>query len=256
MIEDTIIGNIDLAQVALYMFWVFFAGLIYYLQTENMREGFPLETEAGDASSAMGLMGPPSPKTFKLPHGRGDVVVPNDKGEGREIPLRRAFDSYGMPFEPVGDPLIEGVGPAAYAMRRDEPELDYKGHPKIVPMAKATAFHVAVGRDPRGLPVQADDGVIVGRISDIWIDEPEQLARYLEIELMGEAGSGTRLLPMQLADVKSNRVAVHALHGKHFANVPQTKAADQVTLLEEDKICAYYCGGKLYAAEERIEPKI
>ena len=36
-------GNVDLAQISLYAFWLFFAGLVIYLQRENMREGYPLE---------------------------------------------------------------------------------------------------------------------------------------------------------------------------------------------------------------------
>ncbi|MFZ9154247.1 MAG: photosynthetic reaction center subunit H, partial [Burkholderiaceae bacterium] len=32
---------VDVAQLALYAFWVFFAILIYYLTIESKREGFP-----------------------------------------------------------------------------------------------------------------------------------------------------------------------------------------------------------------------
>lgn len=35
---------VDFAQIALYVFWIFFAGLIYYLRREDKREGYPLET--------------------------------------------------------------------------------------------------------------------------------------------------------------------------------------------------------------------
>ena len=34
MQTGAITGYIDVAQIALYVFWVFFAGLIYYLQRE------------------------------------------------------------------------------------------------------------------------------------------------------------------------------------------------------------------------------
>ena len=44
---------------------------------------------------------------------------------------------------------------------------------------------------------------------------------------------------------------MHSIFGKHFPGVPTTKSRNQVTLLEEEKICAYYAGGKLYASEER-----
>ena len=35
---------IDVAQIVLYMFWIFFAGLIYYLARENHREGYPMDS--------------------------------------------------------------------------------------------------------------------------------------------------------------------------------------------------------------------
>jgi photosynthetic reaction center H subunit len=38
--------------------------------------------------------------------------------------------------------------------------------------------------------------------------------------------------------------------------VPTTKHPDQVTLLEEEKIMAYYGGGTLYAHPSRKEPLI
>ncbi|GFE64638.1 photosynthetic reaction center subunit H [Litoreibacter roseus] len=253
---DPFFGNFDLASLALWLFWAFFALLIYYLQTENMREGYPLEDDDGNPAPNQGPFPLPSPKTFKLPHGRGEVTVPDMQPENREVALKRTNGANGFPFEPTGDPLVDGVGPASWAPRRDVPELDGHGHPKIVPMAGADGFVVAAGKDPRGLPVQAGDKAVVGVVTDMWIDEPEQLVRYLEFELSEEYGSGTRLVPMQLARIKSDRVQVKTLFGKHFANVPTTKSTTQVTLLEEDKICGYYSGGVLYASEDRLNPQL
>ena len=45
-----------------------------------------------------------------------------------------------------------------------------------------------------------------------------------------------------------------ALLASQFANVPATKDPDRVTLLEEDKISAYYGAGTLYATPARTEP--
>ena len=35
---------IDVAQIVLYLFWIFFAGLIYYLVRESHREGYPMDS--------------------------------------------------------------------------------------------------------------------------------------------------------------------------------------------------------------------
>lgn len=249
-------GNFDLASLSIWLFWIFFALLIYYLQTENMREGYPLEDEDGNPAANQGPFPLPDQKTFKLPHGRGEVTVPDYQPERRDVALTRSSPSTGFPFEPTGDPMADGVGPASWAPRADVPELDGHGHPKIVPMAGAESFVVAAGTDPRNLPVMAGDGEIVGVIKDMWIDEPEQLVRYLEVELDADHGGGSRLIPMQLARIHSDRVRVKILFGKHFAGVPKLKSPNQVTKLEEEKICGYYSGGLLYASKERQEPQL
>jgi len=73
--------------------------------------------------------------------------------------------------------------------------------------------------------------------------------RYLEIEL---TDGSSRLLPMPLSKINPKSVDVHALYGKHFPKVPSNKKKKEVTMLEEEKICAYYTGGKLYAAYDRL----
>ena len=252
----TFFGEVDLASVTLWLFYIFFAALIIYIQRENMREGYPLEDDEGNPSSNPSMWPLPSDKTFRLPHGRGEVTVPSGQTPERaDIALRRSTPVNGYPLEPTGDPMLDGVGPASWAPRRDVPELDGHGHPKIVPMSGAEGFRVAAGRDPRGLPVIAGDGEFVGKITDMWIDEPEQMVRYLEMELDSKWGAGTRLMPLTFARIWSDRVNVHALHGKHFATIPTIASPRQVTLLEEDKISGYYGGGKLYAGN-RADPKI
>jgi photosynthetic reaction center H subunit len=157
-------------------------------------------------------------------------------------------------MDPTGDPMLTGVGPGAWTPRRDVPELDGHGHAKIVPMGQTESFRVSAGRDPRGLPVMAGDGDVVGTISDMWVDAPEQLVRYLEIELDADHGGGKRLVPMQFCRIWSKKVQIHAIYGKHFADVPVTKSSTQLTLLEEEKISAYYGGGILYASQDRTDP--
>ena len=43
------------AQVVLYAFWIFFAGLILYLRREDKREGYPLESDRGRPRGRAGL---------------------------------------------------------------------------------------------------------------------------------------------------------------------------------------------------------
>ena len=254
---ETFFGQVDLASVALWLFWIFFALLIFYIQRENMREGYPLEDDDGNLSANQGLFPVPDDKTFKLPHGRGELTLPSGQRPDRtDLALEKTAAGNGFPFVPTGDPMVDGVGPASWAPRRDVPELDGHGHPKIVPMAATDQFHVAAGRDPRGLPVMAGDGETVGKITDMWIDEPEQLVRYIEAELDEAHGGGKRLIPLTMARIKSDKVKVRSIFGKHFAGVPKIASPNQVTLLEEEKICGYYAGGTLYASDARLEPQL
>jgi len=248
MVGVTFFGNFDLASLAIWLFWGFFAVLVYYLQTENMREGYPLETEDGKPAPNQGPFGLPKAKTFLLPHGRGSVTVPDGLPEKRTLAMARTAVSEGFPHMPTGNPMVDGVGPASWAPRRDVPELDGHGHNKIVPMSHAEGFAVSAGRDPRGLPVQASDLEVVGRISDMWVDAPEQLVRYLEIDLND---GGKRLVPMPMVKIWADRVRINAISSDLFAGVPTTRSATEVTLLEEDKISGYYAGGTMYAANKR-----
>ena len=254
---ETFFGEFDLASLSIWLFWIFFAGLIIYIQRENMREGYPMEDDEGNKSSNPAMWPIPSDKTFKLPHGRGEVTVPSGQAPERsEIALKRGTPANGYPLEPTGDPMLDGVGPASWAPRKDWPELDGHGHPKIIPMSTKDAFSVKSGRDPRGLPVLSGDDEVVGRITDMWIDEPEQLVRYLEYTLDPKSGTGNRLVPLTKARIGRDKVTIRSLFGKHFGTVPQHASATQVTVLEEDKISAYYGGGTLYADAKRQETLI
>lgn len=254
---STFFWEFDLASLALWLFYIFFAGLIIYIQRENMREGYPMTDDDGETAINQGPFPVPEDKTFKLPNGRGELTVPSGQRPDRDdIKMDRTGPGNGFPLEPTGDPMLDGVGPASWANREDEPELDGHGHPKLIPMSAAESFAVATGIDPRGLPVMAGDKEVVGRITDMWIDEPEQMVRYLEMELDPKWGSGSRLVPLTLARILLNRVQIHSIYGKHFDNVPKHASPRQVTKLEEDKISAYYGGGKLYADVARQEPQI
>jgi len=249
-------GYLDVAQVVLYMFWMFFAGLIYYLHRENKREGYPLDSDRTDRSGGrvkvVGWPPLPKPKTYKLPHG-GTQTLPNDQRDTRPIAAVPTAGFPGAPLEPTGNPMLDCVGPGSYAERHDEPDLTYDGDLKIVPMRVAQDFFVVKGsHDPRGKPVFGADGEQGGTVVDMWIDRSEGVMRYLEVD----TGSRRVLVPTTFSNVKAQKVQVDSILGSQFGQVPALREPERITLLEEDKICAYYGGGTLYATADRREPII
>ena len=249
MQTGAITGYVDVAQIALYVFWIFFAGLIYYLQREMKREGYPLESDRSAHITVQGWPAMPSPKTYRLLDG-STVSVPNARRDQQPPVHDGAWR--GMPLAPTGNPLLAGVGPGAWANRADVPDKTAEGTPRLVPLRVQPDFGVAhQDVDPRGLPVLGDDGVSGGSVIDLWVDRAEMVFRYLEVETTG----GRRvLLPMNFARVQQRAVRVRSILGEQFSGVPGTATAEQVTMLEEEKIMAYYGAGTLYATPDRQEP--
>lgn len=250
-------SHLDVAQIVLYAFWIFFAGLIFYLRREDRREGYPTETDRGGRVGARGFALIPGPKAYAL---QGDETkqAPSFARDDRELAADRAAPWSGAPIEPTGDPMVDGVGPAAWALRKDEPERTRDGRLAIVPMRVATDFSVATRDvDPRGAEVFGADGERAGKVADLWIDRTDPTLRYLEVELAGEEGR-TVLLPMNAARVCSDpmRIDVRSILAAQFAKVPALAQPDQISVLEEDKICAFYAGGRLYAEPSRLEPLV
>ena len=246
---------VDVAQLVLYAFWLFFGALILYLRREDKREGYPLQSDRSGSVRVEGFPAAPPPKRYALAHG-GSVEVPHGRADSRPVLAEPVAPWPGAPLEPTGDPMLDGVGPAAWAERPDTPDLTHLGTPRIVPMRIATDFRVEErDPDPRGMEVIGADGETGGVVRDLWVDRAEPQLRYLEVEVAG--GTGARvLLPITLAvvDGRRGRVKVASILGRQFSRVPATRSADQVTLLEEDRICAFYGGGHLYAAPARREP--
>lgn len=249
----SITQHLDVAQLVLYLFWICFAGLVYYLLRENHREGYPMETEDGRGVIAGWPI--PGPKTFKLAHG-GEVVVPDLRPLTRDLKAEPAHAWAGAPLVPTGDnPMLDGIGPGAWAERVDVPDLDFEGQIKILPLRLAANFQVSdKDRDPRGLPVLGGDGEVGGTVVDLWVDKAESLFRYLEVETAG--GARRVLVPINFARIRREQVEVRAVLGRQFADVPGLRDADQVTQLEEEKIVAYFGAGLLYAEPSRLDPLI
>lgn len=275
MSTGAITSYIDVAQLVLYAFWIFFIGLILYLRREDRREGYPLDAGSSHAYENERLKGfapLAEAKTFQLSNG---VTATSGRPDTRDVAAVPAAKFPGAPLQPTGNPMLDAVGAAAYAERADVVDHTVHGEPKIVPMRVATDFTIAENDpDPRGMSVFGAYGKPAGVVKDVWVDRSEILIRYLEVEVAGTESPRNVLLPMALARivpsrnaapadgsikervVKGRRREVHvaSILARHFADVPTIKNPDQVTLLEEDKICAYYGGGSRYADPSRMEP--
>lgn len=266
--------HIDFALIALYAFWLFFFALLFYLRREDRREGYPLESEVTGQLRQDTAIWMPKPKVWSLPGG-GTAQAPTAINEP-PLNAKRMSKLDGIPYEPTGDPITGAFGPAAYALRKDEPDYNGYGHKKIVPISSVPDYDVIKGdTDPRGFPVVSGDGQKVGELSDLWIDTSESVIRYYEVTLDavtspadgdGEAGATVPrriLVPFAMATVRNpgvissvvsgltgertgNQVTVRAVTADQMANAPTTKAPDTVTRLEEDKISAFYAGAEFF----------
>jgi photosynthetic reaction center H subunit len=247
---------LDVAQVTLYVFWIFFACLIFYLRREDKREGYPLDSTSLGGGIAHGFPRMPEPKNYLLRDGH-IATLPNHKNDRRDVALAPLARWPGAPQIPTGNPMLDGVGPGSWADREDVPELNIDNVPCIVPLRIAAGTYLETrDPDPRGMKVLGADSEIGGVVTDVWVDRAEALIRYLEVEVTTTAGLKRVLLPMPFAkiDGRRGRVRVRAILGSQFAEVPATVSLDQVTKREEDRIVGYYGAGTLYATPARQEP--
>ncbi len=237
------------------MFWGFFFSLIWYLRREDHREGYPLISDI-PGTEALSIPPLPEPKAFLMSDGE-EILAPRPEAL---VPFKaeQVLGWAGAPFEPLGDPMVDGIGPAAYANRADVADHDHiDGLPKIVPLRSAADYFLAYeDTDPRGFPVIANDGVTAGVITDVWVDRSEYVVRYMEVGLAEELGGGTVLLPTGYLNIKGKQgvIICNFISAAQFATVPRLRNPDVITRLEEDKICGYYAGGQLYGKSGRLEP--
>lgn len=257
MMDDMkIVGTLDVTELVFYAFVLFFLALLVYLRREDRREGYPLEDEVtGRVDTPGGVLSAATPKSFHMPFERGTVFAPNQKRDKVDIAANRTFRSPGAPYYPTGNPLVDGIGPAAWADRAKQTDLDGEGRNRIVPIGAAHGISVhSSDSDPRGMSVIAADGAIAGTVTDLWVDRAEHVIRYLEVD----TGSKKVLAPMAMAKVKgrNRQVEIDAINAADFAAAPVPGKAGEITFYEEERIVAYFGGGYLYANRERQEPLI
>ena len=247
-----ITSGIDVALLVFWVFVAFFVALVFYLRREDRREGYPLEDElTGRIDNWGGPLYGPDAKSFLLPFGQGVATTPTTGRDPFDIAARRTERSAGAPHVPTGNPLVDGIGPAAWADRVKRPDVDMEGHLRIVPLSSVTDFWTAhQDGDLTGWPVVGLDGVVAGTVTDLWIDRSDRLVRYIQL------GTDGMLVPIMVAKVdrRRRRVVVDALNAAQFAGVPRPETPGQITRYEEDRVQAYFGGGYLYATPDRQEP--
>ena len=261
-----IVGTFDVAELAFLLFFAFFIALVFYLNRESRREGYPLEDEVTGAVENDTRLFDGDKKVFRLPNGRGTYVPEDVARDAVAIPAVQAFRSAGAPWVPTGNAMQDGMGPAAWANRAPYPDLTFDGRPRIVPIAHSHELVVSPG-DPQliGWPVVAADKQTVGKVTDIWVDQAEHVIRYLEVETT----TGKKVLaPMFVAAVHGNSllgallpiledepefVEIDAITAAQFEDVPALETPGIITRYEEDRIQAYFGGGYMYATPERAE---
>ncbi len=248
--------QMDLAAGLLYAFFAFFFILCLWLHREGKREGYPLISDRPSHPLRVpiqGFPGVPPVKHVRLAH---PDTHASSRRERDLTGLLEPADGYpGAPLLPTGDAMRDGVGPAAYAQRADVPDLAFDdGAPKIVPLRAAPGFVIGeTDPDPRGKPVVTLDGKIAGVVVDLWVDRSEMILRYLEVEASG--GARRVLVPMFLATINAaGTVRVISVTAAQLATAPGIAQPEQITLLEEDKVAAYFGGGHFYATPARSEP--
>ena len=263
---------IDVAQLALYIFWLFFVFLVLYLNKESRREGFPVRYHENDKGAPNTEYKTPAPKTYHLLNGE-EVQLPSGKNDDhRELNATPLAPWPGAPLVPNGDAMIDGLGSAAWAERADHPDMTNEGDPRIVQLSTLPTdefFIAKLSSNPIGMNVRACDGQIVGKVTDIMLDRMEMLSRYYQVVL----NSGkTILLPMmymtlrrsadapeegslseRLIDGRAKEMRVASLNSAQFENIPVCADNAVVTLLEEDKIQAYFGGAHVFGSPQRTE---
>lgn len=252
--NGAIIGDVDVAQLLVVAFFIFFFGLVLHLRTEDKREGYPLVDPAG-GSDGEGFPPMPRPKLFLLRQG-GAVTAPHPEDE-RPLAAESAFPFPGSALEPVGDPLADGVGPAAWAAtRKHEPLWYMPGVTQLAPLRRVEGWAFAKGDpDLRGLPVVDAWGAQAGVVADLWLDRGVRILRYLEVE----TGTGERrLLPIHHTDLRAieRRVALRGVRAAHVASTPAIAEPDVVTAREEDRICAHYAGARFFSRQVEGPPRL
>ncbi|MEN3792990.1 photosynthetic reaction center subunit H [Fulvimarina sp. MAC3] len=240
--------QLDLPLLLVIAFFLFFLGLVYYLRSEDKREGYPLVSDRtrGTANRVSVVGFPPLPKQKSFLLQDGNVHYAPHADNERELNVRNAYNIPGSPIMPLGDPLLDGVGPASYALKQDKPFRTMDGELTLAPLRTKTDYHLEdSGPNLIGMPVYAADGDPVGTVRDLWVNDIEYFIRYVEVDMPGK--EGTVLVPFAFADTHKGRMKFGMLSREQLLAVPTLGNAEYITAREEDRLNGYFAGGTLYS---------
>lgn len=246
MLPGALTSHLDATQILVALFFLFFAGLVYYLRREDKREGYPLWDISPRNVPIEGFPPVPPTKVYTLIEG-GTTTMPHrfEPSAMRVIPAEPGF---GSPLIPIGDAMFAEVGPGAYPMRKAEPLLS-EGTPQVQPMRIAQGWDVMQGEaDPRGMRVLDAGKTEVGTVVDLWVDRGVKILRYLEVKLDGDPATAHVMVPLFRTDVRTKRrvVKIDAMLAGHVRQAPRLANPDVITAREEDQVNAYFSAAHMY----------
>lgn len=240
--------QIDIPTVLSWVFVLFFVALVFWLQRESKREGYPLKASPFTKERMDGFPPPPEePQTYILNEG-GTIQAPHyyEQAPTSAKPVHQ-FD--GTAFSPVGNPLLAAIGPGSWVMKKDVPALTERGDLLLQPLSALHEWSIRKeDSDPRGMIVYDWRWNEIGRVAELWIDRGIKIVRMLEVELHGNVHAGRVLVPIYHTEIreKAREVRVTALWAHQFAEVPMPAKPGMMTGQEEERLNAYYSAGLFY----------
>ena len=203
--RGAITGYIDVAQVVLYAFWIFFAGLIFYLRREDKREGYPLEIERSGDVGGRASRSSPSPRPSCSPHGGTRLSPRATSATARRSTPKRPSPG---PARRLARPAIRCSTasarlPTPMRVRYARPH-HRRPRPRSCRCASPTDF---IDRAARSRSARHDGGrrrrQVAGTVTDVWVDRSEIAGPLLEVD---DRRAGKRvLLPMTLLADRQRR---------------------------------------------------
>ncbi len=240
--------HIDLPQAAFWLFFLFFLGLVYHNRRWDKREGYPMKASPFSSETSLGFPLPPvEPEVYLLNEG-GTTTAPHfyQAGPTHAEPL---YPFAGTPLSPLGNPLLAGVGPGSYVLKKDAPMLTEGGELLLQPLRLLHEWSVPDEEsDLRGMKVFDWRWEEVGVVRDVWVDRGIKIIRMLEIELHAGLATGPVLVPIFHTVIReaAREVRVTALRFDQFADVPRPASPDRITGREDERLNAYYAAGNFF----------